>query len=38
MASTEAAELQQSQPTQPIQTKTEEERLKEMIEKSRYTN
>jgi hypothetical protein len=38
LAAAEAAELQQVQPAQNVQAKTEEERLKEMIERSRYTH
>jgi hypothetical protein len=36
LAIAEAAELQQAQPSAPVATKTEDERLKEMIDKSKY--
>jgi hypothetical protein len=36
LAIAEAAELQQAQPSATVTTKTEDERLKEMIEKSKY--
>jgi hypothetical protein len=38
LAAAESAELQMAQPAQTFSNKTEEERLKEMIEKSKYSN